>query len=182
MKYGNVDSNGEIIGFYDPEIHETIPEPSYEIDDDTWQKHLGDDKQKWNGIGWESYVPYPYKDWTLEQAKRIKVQECEQYAETLIENSKSNPTQGVSVDPIMYSKRIKAREKDKANKLAGEIILTQEEKDQAKTDQKLSEYEVKCFDASDKAIKEVEKETTIDDIMAIDVITITTWPVWVAPI
>lgn len=117
-----------------------------------------------------------------QEAINSKSQECEDYAENLIILSQTNPVLGLNVDPIKYAKRVKSREKDKANKLAGEITLTQDEKDQAKTDQKLSEYEVKCWAASDKAIKEVNKGTDPELIMVLDVSTLTTWPIWTPPV
>lgn len=41
MKYANYDKEtNEILGFYDDEIHESIPEPNIKISDDEWKKAL----------------------------------------------------------------------------------------------------------------------------------------------
>ena len=41
MKYANYDKEtNEILGFYDDEIHESIPEPNIKISDDEWQEAL----------------------------------------------------------------------------------------------------------------------------------------------
>ena len=41
MKYVNYNADtNEILGFYDDEIHESIPEPNIKISDDEWQEAL----------------------------------------------------------------------------------------------------------------------------------------------
>ena len=41
MKYANYDKEtNEILGYYDDEIHESIPEPNIKISDDEWKKAL----------------------------------------------------------------------------------------------------------------------------------------------
>ena len=41
MKFAHFDAEtGAILGFYDPAIHEAIPEPRVEIDEDAWRGHL----------------------------------------------------------------------------------------------------------------------------------------------
>lgn len=119
---------------------------------------------------------------TVDEAKEIKYYEAEEYAESLISQAYANPTEGAVEDAVRNSKRVKVRERDKANRIAGGITLTQDEKDQAKIDQKLSEYEVKCWAASDKAIEEINKGTDVYAIKALDISTLTTWPVWVPPV
>ena len=126
--------------------------------------------------------PYdPYYGWTLEHAVKIKSNESEQYAQANIDQAYSEPTQGVIVDGATHKRRTESRRKDKSDKQAGEIVLTEDEKNEAKTDQKLSEHETKCWDASDKVLKNIDKESTVVDVMAIDVATNTNWPVWSAP-
>ena len=42
MKYAYFNkATNEILGFYDDEIHETIPKPNIKISDDEWQEALG---------------------------------------------------------------------------------------------------------------------------------------------
>ncbi|WP_103578819.1 hypothetical protein [Campylobacter concisus] len=41
MKYANYDKEtNEILGYYDDEIHESIPEPNIKISDEAWQEAL----------------------------------------------------------------------------------------------------------------------------------------------
>ena len=41
MKYANYDEKtNEILGYYDDEIHESIPEPNIKISDEAWQEAL----------------------------------------------------------------------------------------------------------------------------------------------
>ena len=43
MKYAHYDKKtNEILGYYDDEIHNTIPTPNFEISNDVWQKALGE--------------------------------------------------------------------------------------------------------------------------------------------
>lgn len=37
MKYAHVDDNGQILGWYDDEIHQSIPEPNVEVSEEVWQ-------------------------------------------------------------------------------------------------------------------------------------------------
>ena len=124
----------------------------------------------------------PYFGWTLDRAVEVKKNESDDYAQALIDDANANPQVGVVIDSSANKRRTESRRKDKADKQAGEIALDQEEKDQAKTDQKLSEYETKCWDESDKVHANIDKEDTVNDVMAIDVATNTTWPIWEPPV
>lgn len=43
MKYAHYDKKtNEILGYYDDEIHNTIPTPNFEISNDVWQKALSE--------------------------------------------------------------------------------------------------------------------------------------------
>jgi len=121
-------------------------------------------------------------DAELEAEKLNKKNEADAYGQNLIDDAYGNPQQGISTEAEIHKRRTESRRKDKADKQAGEITLTEEEKNQSKTDQKLSEYETKCWDASDKVHANIDKEDTVDDVMAIDVETNTTWPIWEPPV
>jgi hypothetical protein len=41
MKYVHHD-NSKVLGFFDPEIHDYIPEPNFAISDEVWQAYLSD--------------------------------------------------------------------------------------------------------------------------------------------
>ena len=40
MKYAHVDNNGQILGWYESEIHDTIPEPNVQVSEETWQNAI----------------------------------------------------------------------------------------------------------------------------------------------
>ena len=48
MKYINFDDNGKILGFYDDEIHATIPKPNAKITDKMWQEALRSGANFWD--------------------------------------------------------------------------------------------------------------------------------------
>ena len=40
MKYAHIDDNGQILGWYDQEIHTDIPEPNVEVSEEVWQNAI----------------------------------------------------------------------------------------------------------------------------------------------
>ena len=40
MKHAHIDGNGQILGWYDPQIHNDIPEPNYPVTDEVWQNAI----------------------------------------------------------------------------------------------------------------------------------------------
>lgn len=40
MKYAHVDNNGQILGWYDDEIHASVPEPNVEVSEEVWQNAI----------------------------------------------------------------------------------------------------------------------------------------------
>jgi len=40
MKQAHVDDNGQILGWYDPEIHNSIPEPNIQVTEEIWQNAI----------------------------------------------------------------------------------------------------------------------------------------------
>ena len=182
MKYANIDNDGYILGFYDPEIHEIIPEPNQEIDDDTWTSYLDGNLVKWVENEWVDYEYDPFRLYSIEESQQSKTNEIELYADNLVKNAYNNPTQSqTDIDGKRYKNKVNLRSKDKSNKVSGEVTLTQDEKDQSKTDQKLSEYELKIDNDTDKAISNMLKLNTVDEIKSFDV-SAETWNVWTPPL
>ena len=117
----------------------------------------------------------------LQMAKKKRYLDVKVYAQNLIDSAYANPTQGVTADPQIHKEKMNIRRNQKADKLAGEIALTQAEKDEAKTDQKLSEYEYKIWDDADKAITNIDKLNTVQEIEDFDIST-QSWNVWTPPV
>ena len=40
MKHAHIDNNGQILGWYDDEIHATIPEPNVQVSEEVWQNAI----------------------------------------------------------------------------------------------------------------------------------------------
>ena len=40
MKYAHIDDNGQILGWYDQELHQSIPEPNVEVSEEVWQNAI----------------------------------------------------------------------------------------------------------------------------------------------
>ena len=40
MKHAHIDNNGQILGWYDDEIHVTIPEPNVQVPEEVWQNAI----------------------------------------------------------------------------------------------------------------------------------------------
>ena len=40
MKYAHIDNNGQILGWYEDEIHSDIPEPNVQVSEEVWQNAL----------------------------------------------------------------------------------------------------------------------------------------------
>lgn len=40
MKYAHIDTNGQILGWYESEVHDSIPEPNVQVSDSVWQNAL----------------------------------------------------------------------------------------------------------------------------------------------
>jgi len=40
MKQAHVDGSGQILGWYDPEIHNSIPEPNIQVTEEVWQNAI----------------------------------------------------------------------------------------------------------------------------------------------
>ena len=105
----------------------------------------------------------------LSASQHEKTLEIDIYAYELIDNAYSNPMQDVTVNPIIYKNDMALRRNDKADKLAGEIALSVDEKLSSKTDQKLSEYEYKISQDRNKAVTNMLKLNTAVEVNAFDV-------------
>jgi len=132
----------------------------------------------WNGTTFVSEFTDPE---LLQKQKDFKYIEVNNYADVLIEDAYSNPVQDIISDPIEHRNIISVRRNNKSDKIAGEIVLTQEEKDEAKTDQKLSEYEQKILTDSSKVKENIDKLNTVQEVIDFN-ISAENWNVWTPPV
>lgn len=122
-----------------------------------------------------------YSNFTEEEAYLLKENEIIIYGDNLILNAYANPQVDLNVNPNHYLKKVNRIKSNKMDKLAGDIALTQEEKDEAKLHEKLSEYEIKISDDQDKAINNLHKIIIVSDIIDFNIIE-QSWNTWTPPI
>ena len=159
-------------------VFETTP-PAYNTDTHKLEEDApNNDGSQWNQVWIAIALTQTEMDANLQRARDKKYLESEAHADSLISAAYANPTDGVTENPSTYKKMVNARERDKANKVAGEITLDQTEKDVAKVDQKLSEYDGKTWIANDKCYTNIDKKDFVSEVEAIDILTIVVWPVW----
>ena len=125
-------------------------------------------------------VTYVYSDIDLIDAYIRKGDEIRAYANQLVTDATSNPVDGLVVDPIDYAKVSNSARNDRADKISGELTLTQAEKDDAKNAQKLSEFEGKIWADAGKATSNMEKLSTTLEVSNFN-ISAESWNVWIAP-
>jgi len=51
MKLAHIDENNKILGWYDSNIHSTIPSPTVEVSDEQWQSAIDNNHNKANADG-----------------------------------------------------------------------------------------------------------------------------------
>lgn len=51
MKKAHIDENNKLLGWYDTEIHTTIPEPNIDVTDEQWQNSINNNHNKVNADG-----------------------------------------------------------------------------------------------------------------------------------
>ena len=70
MKYAHIDSTNQILGWYDADIHTTIPTPNISVDDDVWLQALESKHNKINEDGTTEQVDFRTDD---EKAEDMRV-------------------------------------------------------------------------------------------------------------
>jgi len=75
MKYATIDAQGNPTGFYDDEIHQTIPQGAVPIPDADWQAHINGQRKVYDSTNkaWIDYVPSAAE--LLKEAKAAKLSE-----------------------------------------------------------------------------------------------------------
>lgn len=115
-------------------------------------------------------------------ARQFKHEEIERVRIDKGNEAESNPDSFTSYGNVYagFERRIN-RQNNISNKKAGEIPLDQDEKEQAKIDQKLTEHHGKLYEAEDKGKKDVDKLNTAEEVMSFDPRTDIDWPEWRPP-
>ena len=128
----------------------------------------------------EGNIINPYQI-SISDVIKNKEREIYLYAESQINFAYSNPIQSISIPPDVQRKKMLIRRNQKTDKILGNIALTQIEEDEAKADQKLSEYELKIWNDADKAISNLNKLNTIAEVESFN-ISEENWNIWNPPV
>ena len=51
MKYAHINENNQLLGWYDSEIHQSIPTPNIQVTDEQWQEAINNNYNKINDNG-----------------------------------------------------------------------------------------------------------------------------------
>ena len=62
MKYAHIEDSGRLLGWYDADIHTTIPDPNIAVTDDTWLNALESKHNKVNTDGTTERVDFRTSD------------------------------------------------------------------------------------------------------------------------
>ena len=74
MKIAQIDGNNIILGWYDSDIHDTIPTPNIQVTEEQWNNAINNNHNKVNADGSTEYVDVRTQEekdnWTNTQYKR----------------------------------------------------------------------------------------------------------------
>jgi len=129
------------------------------------------------------YQSDPYFDISVEEAYIIKDNELMTHLEALKCTAELNPMIGVDLTDTCYDARSIRQliQEDLVNKQIGEVTLDQDEKDEAKAYQKLTEHFRKLTEAIVKGKTNIRKLDTVNEVKNFDVEVDVNWPTWNPP-
>ena len=79
MKIAHIDNNRQILGWYDTEIHNSIPKPNIEVTEKQWQLALDNGHNKINNDGTTEVVDFRTTEDIKEQNKATQIAEAKEY-------------------------------------------------------------------------------------------------------
>jgi len=80
MKYAHIDENNKILGWYSKDIHDKIPTPNVEVEDEVWQEAININANYYNAETKSfEYKDFRTKDEIAEQEKQAKRIEANTY-------------------------------------------------------------------------------------------------------
>lgn len=91
MKYAHINENGQILGWYDKEIHTSIPTPNIEVSDDVWRNAIDNGHNKVDKDGTTKLFDFRTSEEIAEQVEvQRKVEIAIQLTSLTITSSKGN--------------------------------------------------------------------------------------------
>ena len=79
MKYAHINENGQILGWYDKEIHTSIPTPNVEVSDDVWHNAIDNNHNKVNEDGTTEVCDFRTAAEKEKQELEAKITEAKAY-------------------------------------------------------------------------------------------------------
>lgn len=67
MKYAYINENGQLLGWYDDELHTSIPTPNIEVSDEQWQNAIDNGHNKVNEDGLTELFDFRTEEEKLQQ-------------------------------------------------------------------------------------------------------------------
>lgn len=91
MKYAHINENGQILGWYDKEIHTSIPTPNVGVSDEVWQNAIDNGHNKINKDGTTEKADFRTDEEKAKQEKaELKAQISKQLEELTVTTTKGN--------------------------------------------------------------------------------------------
>lgn len=95
MKYAHIKKNGQLLGWYDKDIHALIPAPNVEVSDEAWQNAINNNHNKVNADGTTEFYDFRTSEEIKESAKisilakiaELEAQQARPLREILIDSS-----------------------------------------------------------------------------------------------
>lgn len=79
MKYAHIKQNGQLLGWYDDEIHAEIPTPNIEVSDEAWSNAINNSHNKVNADGTTEVFDFRTDAEKEKQELEAKITEAKNY-------------------------------------------------------------------------------------------------------
>lgn len=79
MKYAHIDKNGQLLGWYDEDIHASIPTPNIEVSDEEWQNAINNNHNKVNTDGTTELYDFRTQDEVKNQELQSQIADAKAY-------------------------------------------------------------------------------------------------------
>lgn len=79
MKYAHIKENGQLLGWYDKDIHASIPTPNIEVSKEAWQNAINNNHNKVNADGTTEFFDFRTDEEIAKQELEAKIAEAKAY-------------------------------------------------------------------------------------------------------
>ena len=110
MKIAHINENNKLLGWYDKEIHTSIPTPNISVSDTVWQNAINNGHNKVNQDGYTEMFDFRTQEEIEERTIEYKIQEAKTYLSSTDWYVTRKAETGVEIPEDVTTKRTKARE------------------------------------------------------------------------